>query len=69
MIEDKESDKLYLVMDFVEKGAIFSKGYYAAEGPSKKPNNDILSEDKALYYFRQLLCALDYCNNSNKKPL
>ena len=63
MIDDKEHEKLFLVMEFMKKGAIFSSNFWEAElinsKPMKKPP-DILSESKSRKYFRQLLSALNY---------
>jgi len=66
VIDDVQNEKLYLVMEYMKKGAIFSSNYWAEELPSstKKPPN-VLSEAKARKYFSQLLSALNY---RKKKP-
>jgi serine/threonine protein kinase len=61
VIEDKEMHIIYLVMDFVMKGAILSTTYWASEnfstlgGAPKK-----ISIEKAKKYFRQLVQAVHY---------
>lgn len=65
MIEDKKAHEIYLVMEYVAKGALLSKTYWASEnfkavacGPTR------INPEKAKKYFRQLVEAVYFCNFS-----
>lgn len=60
-------------MDFMKKGSVLSKSYWRYElakvqefnlndEESENLKRNRLSEAKAKKYFRDLICALDYCN-------
>ena len=88
MIDDPNEHKMYLVMDYIKKGAVMSENYWKHEDrealgrstysgvPStgnincemteKNEETDqkrVLSEEKALKYFRELMLGLDYLHN------
>mmetsp|Transcript_3267 Transcript_3267/g.2822 ORF Transcript_3267/g.2822 Transcript_3267/m.2822 type:complete len:211 (-) Transcript_3267:238-870(-) len=78
LIDDPDYDKIYLVMDYVKKGAVLSKGYWKNELREQEPdkilnydsddsqNNTFpkrLSNEKAKKYFRHLILGLDYLHN------
>lgn len=57
-------------MDYIKKGAVMSESYWKHENStmkdSKSLNSDkkqVLTEEKALKYFRGLLLGLDYIHN------
>lgn len=74
VIDDAAADKLYLVMEFMKKGAVLSKSYFKYEEKSSKEDlnfdtllqNQELQEKKTLTckkaqkYFRDFLLGLDY---------
>ena len=73
VIDDPNHNKLYIAMEFVKKGAVFSKSYWKYEAAKKQDGSDEeetgrklnkLSEEKAKKYFRHLILALDYCKRS-----
>jgi len=79
VIDDPNTDKLYLVMEFVKKGAVLSKQYWKMEADQKNDESidfsdsddeirdalkkKVLSEEKAKKYFRHLILGLDYMHN------
>jgi len=73
VIDDSEADKLYLVMEYMKKGAILSKTYFKYEEKMLKDlnfdammqnqelqDNKTLTYEKAQKYFRDFLLGLDY---------
>jgi [calcium/calmodulin-dependent protein kinase] kinase len=54
VIDDQENDNLFLIMDYVEHGAVM-------QGASPKP----ISEDEARRYFRDLIKGLEYLHSQN----
>ena len=76
MIDDADTDKLYLVMEFMKKGAILSKSYFKYEEKTLQEDlnfdammqkNELqdkktLTYEKAQKYFRDFLLGLDYRN-------
>lgn len=61
MIEDENSHDIYLVMEYVAKGALLSKTYWACENfkaITGSPNR--LNPEKAKKYFRQLVEAVHF---------
>jgi hypothetical protein len=66
VIDNKDADKLYLVMELIKKGAVMSKGYWKAELNIDETEADkkTLGEDKARKYFRHLILGLDYRNRN-----
>ena len=77
VIDDEGADKLYLVMEYMKKGAILSKSYFKFEQTGNKEDigfnealqlqeqeeKKTLTFDKAKQYFRDFLLGLDYCKN------
>eukprot|EP00330_Aristerostoma_sp_ATCC50986_P002572 CAMPEP_0114599644 /NCGR_PEP_ID=MMETSP0125-20121206/22172_1 /TAXON_ID=485358 ORGANISM="Aristerostoma sp., Strain ATCC 50986" /NCGR_SAMPLE_ID=MMETSP0125 /ASSEMBLY_ACC=CAM_ASM_000245 /LENGTH=271 /DNA_ID=CAMNT_0001806897 /DNA_START=324 /DNA_END=1140 /DNA_ORIENTATION=- len=75
VIDDPNTDKLYLVMEFVKKGAVLSKQYWKMEADQKNDESidfsdsddeirdalkkKVLSEEKAKKYFRHLILGLE----------
>lgn len=57
MIEDEENKKFYMVMEYIEKGALMSNRYWSFEKEKAKK----LPETKLKKYFRDFLLGLDYC--------
>lgn len=75
VIDDPNHNKLYIAMEFVKKGAVFSKSYWKYEQSKKQDGYDgeestsrsklnRLTEEKAKKYFRHLILALDYLHNT-----
>jgi hypothetical protein len=66
VIEDETRDEVYLVMDWVKKGAVMSKDYWKSElGLRRMKSSDIpscLSVEKARKYFQGLVSGIHYCN-------
>ena len=69
VIDDPEDEKLYLVMEYMKKGAILSKNFWKYINEENKEKNDEDNEEKkpitpdvALKYFREFLLGLDYRN-------
>lgn len=66
VIEDETRDEVYLVMDWVKKGAVMSKDYWKSElGLRRMKSSDIpscLSVEKARKYFQGLASGIHYCN-------
>lgn len=66
VIQDNSKDKVYLVMDWVKKGAVMSKDYWKNElGTRRLKDVDIpqnLSIEKARKYFQGLVSGIYYCN-------
>lgn len=73
VIDDPDHNNLYLVMEYIKKGAVLSKNYWKdekakteefklnmEENGQRKENR--LTEEKAKKYFRHLILALDYRN-------
>lgn len=68
VIDDPNNDKLYLVMEYVKRGAVMSRNYWRQSTKSKGIGNEegegnknrTLSEEKAKKYFRHLVLSLDY---------
>jgi serine/threonine protein kinase len=73
VIDDPTDSKLYLIMEYVKKGAVMSKAYWRYEeneNPQKKKKTDEepekgrrLTVQKARKYFRELVLGLDYLHN------
>jgi len=75
VIDDPNNDKLYLVMEFIKRGAVMSKGFWRqatrARGLGAIDDDDIgfgakkmrLSETKAKKYFKHLTLGIDYMHN------
>jgi serine/threonine protein kinase len=57
VIEDIESQTLYLIMELVEKGSVMNGELTSAP----------LSIQLARSYFRDALLGIEYCNNNKKK--
>jgi hypothetical protein len=66
VIQDETRDEVYLVMDWVQKGAVMSKDYWKNElGLRRMKSSDIpscLSVEKARKYFQGLASGIHYCN-------
>jgi serine/threonine protein kinase len=70
VLEDQESDKIYLVMDYCSKGAVLSSVFWKAEeayqGMNKRENQYLaclqnhLPLEKALKYMRSSSAAIEY---------
>lgn len=68
VIDDPNNDKLYLVMEYVKRGAVMSRNYWRQSTKSKGIGGEAgdgnisktLSEEKAKKYFRHLALSLDY---------
>ena len=73
VIDDPVADKLYLLMELVEKGAILSEHYCQKEKGTLIEKEvelqtgtaelKILNEEKARRYFRHLVLGIDYMHN------
>jgi len=70
VIDDPSDDKLFLVMDYIKKGAVMSRAYWKIEDveaakklPSDSAKLRVLSDTKAWNYFRHLILGLDYLHN------
>ena len=81
VIDDPNDDKLYLVMDYIKKGAAMSDMYWRVEGTERGDQNEdcqdqptpvvnrhlsqgqVLSDKKAMKYFRELILGLDYLHS------
>ena len=69
VIDDPEKDKLYLVMEYMEKGSILSKGFFKKLKNSEsildeideKHINTKLTEDQCRHYFGDFIKGLYYC--------
>jgi serine/threonine protein kinase len=65
VIQDETRDEVYLVMDWVKKGAVMSKDYWKNElGLRRMKSSDIpvsLSVEKARKYFQGLASGIHYC--------
>lgn len=65
VIQDEARDEVYLVMDWVKKGAVMSKEYWKNElGLRRMKTSDIpvsLSVEKARKYFQGLASGIHYC--------
>lgn len=64
VIDDPDNDKLYLVMEFVKKGAISSKAYWRTEGVTVDWEGGERAPPISVYrlqkYVRDFLLGLDY---------
>jgi hypothetical protein len=70
VLEDEESDKIYLILDFCSKGAVLSSSFWKAEeayqGMNKREKqflfglNNCLPIEKAVKYMRQSAGAIEY---------
>eukprot|EP00330_Aristerostoma_sp_ATCC50986_P006959 CAMPEP_0114580206 /NCGR_PEP_ID=MMETSP0125-20121206/4539_1 /TAXON_ID=485358 ORGANISM="Aristerostoma sp., Strain ATCC 50986" /NCGR_SAMPLE_ID=MMETSP0125 /ASSEMBLY_ACC=CAM_ASM_000245 /LENGTH=173 /DNA_ID=CAMNT_0001771631 /DNA_START=1731 /DNA_END=2252 /DNA_ORIENTATION=- len=60
VIDDPNHHKIYLVMDYVEKGQVMSEAFWKHEG---KEADSVLDEEKAKKYFTDLVLGLDYIHN------
>lgn len=60
--DPSENQKIYLVMEFLGKGALLSKNYWKKEikSTSSKQFPTKLTEEKAKSYFREFFLGLDY---------
>ena len=58
MIEDEETKKFFMVMEYMEKGSLMSDRYWSLESEKKAK---MISEAKLKKYFRDFLLGLDYC--------
>ena len=70
VLEDEESDKIYLILDFCSKGAVLSSSFWKAEeayqGMNKRENQflpslkNCLPLERVLKYMRQTASAIEY---------
>jgi [calcium/calmodulin-dependent protein kinase] kinase len=78
VIDDDEKDKLYLVMEYMKKGAILSSTFWKNHLDNSKNSMvesrmsssmafpTCLPPDIARKYFREFLLGLDYCTSNFK---
>lgn len=65
VLDDPNENKLYLMMDFIKKGAVCSSNYYKYETNLGKEHveNKTVPMDKIRKYLRDCLKGLDYLHN------
>jgi serine/threonine protein kinase len=65
VIENEKKKKFYLVIDLMDIGPMLDKKFWKYE-KRKNPQSDgkKLSEQRALFYFRQLVEGVDYLHNA-----
>lgn len=69
VIDDPEKDKLYLVMEFMEKGSILSKGFFKKLKNTESILDEIddkhsqLTEEQCRHYFADFIKGLYYCKS------
>lgn len=69
VIDDPKADKLYLVMDFIEKGAIGSKSYWSNESKYNKRkiiDKSKISTDRLKKYIADCIKGLYYLHTHAK---
>jgi [calcium/calmodulin-dependent protein kinase] kinase len=60
VIDDPAEDKLYLIIEFMEKGSIGSKSYWKEEGFDADAPKPSLPAERLRKYIREFLMGLDY---------